>query len=149
MARRASASHVVDPAAHQDILGATFVKREQLPLLEIGQHRWNRWTLGRLGCPHAIAALALNRTCKEMGIRTLDGLAKHVQMIGQFRGNGVTVYWLALAILEQAGYNIQKVHGEDVSFLTIKTRARTAARKRPARRPRRAGPPSDAAEGVM
>lgn len=113
----------VDPADYARIVGSTFVKREQAPLLVIGGQYWTRWTLGRLGCPHPMAAANLNRVVQQMKITSLEDLADRAQEIGMFKGLGVTAYWTVLAILRDAGFNVDKVHGEDVSYATVKHRA--------------------------
>lgn len=135
----------IDPGDYQEIVGATFVKHERLPILSIGQHVWTRWTLGRLGVPHPVAAAALNRVVQELGITTIAGLARHAHVIGQYKGLGVTAYWTMLAILRSHGYDVKEVHGEDVTYTTIKARARKAQKAQRKRKPRRAGPPSESA----
>jgi hypothetical protein len=138
-------SDLTDPADFVSILGQTFVKREHTPLLKIGALTWDRWALGRLGCPHPVAALRLNRVVQELGIRTIPGLARAIHEVGNFKGCGTTVYYTVLAILREHGIDAEAAHGEPVTFSTLKTRATKAARKRPAKRPRQAGPPSEAA----
>lgn len=123
----------VDPSDFVGIVGRTFAQREHAPLLVIGRHRWDRWQLGRLGCPHPVAAAALHRVVRELRITTLAGLAAHASEIGRYRGLGVTAYWTVLAILRSAGYDIRQVHGEDVTYLTLKARGRRD-RKRTSRR---------------
>jgi hypothetical protein len=142
---RAPKSASIDPATYVSILGATFVKRSHLPLLQIGSLTWDRWALGRLGVPHPMAAAKLNQVIQELRIRSIEGLANALHEIGNYKGCGVTVYFACLAILREQGYDPEKLHGEDVTYSTLKTRATKAAKKRPAKRPRRAGPPSEAA----
>jgi len=109
---------------HVGILGQTFVKHERQALLVIGHMQWDRWALGRLGCPHPMAASKLNRVVQQLGIRNLSDLAARAHEIGTYKGIGVTTYWLILAILEHEGYEVQKVHGEDEgSYHAMKARA--------------------------
>ena len=138
-----------NPADYVGILGKTFVQNEHGALLEIGTQRWNRWTLGRLGCPHPMAAIKLNRVCRELSIKSLAQLAKAAPQIGRYKGLGVTVYWVVLAILDEAGYDPETVHGEEASYLTMKRRALDVTRKHaPKLRKRHAGPPSEIAEAA-
>ena len=125
---RPSAS-TVDPADYVSIVGQSFVKHERAPLLVIGRHAWDRWTLGRLGVPHPKAAAALNRVIQHLGITTLAQLADHARTIGDYRGMGVTAYWTVLAILREAGYDVVDVHHEPVSYGTLKQRARKRQRR--------------------
>lgn len=140
---------IIDPQSYIKIVGSTFVKKEHVPLLQIGTLTWDRWQLGKLGIPHPAAAVKLNRVIQELRIRSLDALAKEATTIGNYKGLGVTCYYTILAILEQAGYDPDKVHGESTTYLSVKHRAlRNAREKTRKRKPRRAGPPSDAAEGA-
>jgi len=130
----------IDPTDYTRIVGQTFAKHERLPLLVIGKHQWNRWTLGQLGCPHPVAAATLNRIVQQLQITTLMELAERAQEIGTYKGCGVTAYWTVLAILRDAGYNINKVHGENVTYDTVKHRARREdARDNPVRKRRKKG----------
>ena len=80
----------VDPADYVAIVGSTFAKHDHTPLLVIGRHKWDRWSLGRLGCPHPVAAAALNRVIQELRINSLSDLARNIHQIGAYRGLGVT-----------------------------------------------------------
>lgn len=154
IARRAALAHderrpmtrisKVDPADYVPIVGSTFAKHDHTPLLVIGGRSWDRWQLGRLGCPHPAAAAALNRVLQELRITSIAGLARQVHEIGRYKGLGVTAYWLVLALLRSDGYDVKEVHGVDVTYNTLKLRARKALKER-RRKPRRAGPPSESA----
>lgn len=144
-------SRIADPGDYVAIVGQSFLKHERAPLLQIGTRTWSRWSLGRLGCPHPMAAAALNRVMRELRITSLHGLAAKIHDVGNYKGLGVTAYWVVLAILREAGFNVEEVHGESVGYETLKQRARKVAQKDalariPRHRRRRAGPPSDAAE---
>lgn len=141
-------NYFLDPAKHAHILGINYAKREHAPILKIGNLEWDRWALGRLGCPHPTAAARLNRVVQELRIRTLAGLADQIHEVGNFKGLGLAAYHTLLAILGEYGYDIDDVHGEAVTFSTLKSRAMLATRKRRTKKPRRAGPPSEAAEGA-
>ncbi len=133
MSRREHAP--IDPADYTRIVGQTFAKHERLPLLVIGKHQWNRWTLGRLGCPHPVAAATLNRIIQQLKITTLSELADRAQEVGTFKGAGVTAYWTVLAILRDAGFDVVKVHHENVTYDTVKQRAlREESRDKPRRK---------------
>jgi FXSXX-COOH protein len=134
----------VDPADYVSIVGTTFAKHEHAPVLAFGRHAWTRLDLGRLGVPHTVAAAQLNRVCAELRITTIAGLAEHAAEVGRYKGCGVTTYWLVLAILRSHGYDVKAVHGEEVTYVTLKQRARKAIKERK-RKPRRAGPPSESA----
>ena len=126
---------MVDPGDHVGIVGQTFVKHERQALLQIGDRTWTRWSLGRLGVPHPVAAANLNRVVQQMKITSLSDLADRAQEIGTFKGLGVTAYWTVLAILKEAGYDVAKVHGADVTYASVKQRAireeqRTAPKRR-------------------
>ena len=124
----------IDPGDYTGIVGQTFAKHERQPLLVIGKHQWNRWTLGRLGCPHPVAAATVNRIIQQLNISTVGELADRAQEIGTFKGCGVTAYWTVLAILRDAGYDVHKVHHETVTYHTVKQRAvREAQREEPRR----------------
>jgi hypothetical protein len=134
---------VVDPGDYVNIVGQTFVKHERAPVLVIGSHTWTRYTLGRLGCPHPVAASALNRVVQQLEIRSLADLAANVHRIGAYKGLGVTAYWTVLAILREAGYDVAEVHDEPVTYLTMKARERRQQQRHKPRKKRRAGPPSE------
>jgi hypothetical protein len=133
------------PERWVNILGRTFAQREHTPVLRIGTRTWDRWHLGRLGCPHPVAAATLNRVVTELRITTLAGLADQIQTIGLYRGVGTTAYALALAVLREGGFDLNAVHANDVTYITLKQRARKtiAQQQLRKRRPRRAGPPSE------
>ena len=127
----------VNPGDYIAIVGQSFVKHERAPLLVIGKHQWDRWTLGRLGCPHPKAAAALNRVVQSLRITTLAALAEHAREIGGFKGMGVTAYWTVLAILREHGYDVVDVHHDDHTFSTLKRRAVQRHRQRQPRLRRR------------
>jgi hypothetical protein len=134
----------VNPDDYVAIVGRSFVIHERRPLLTIGTRTWSRYSLGRLGCPHPMAAAALQRVITELEITSMAQLANHAQEIGSYKGIGVTAYWTVLAILREAGYRVEEVHQESVTYQTIKERARRVeARTRPRLKKRRAGPPSE------
>lgn len=133
------------------ILGQSYATREHVPVLTIGKRTWDRWHLGRLGCPHPVAAASLNRVVTELRISSLASLAEQLHTIGLFKGIGTTAYALALAVLQEGGFNLVEVHGEDVTYSTLKVRARNAAvrERKQRKRPRRAGPPSDTKDATL
>lgn len=138
MARRSNHNHSpIDPDDYTGIVGRTFAKHDRLPLLVIGPHAWNRWTLGRIGCPHPAAAATLNRVIQQLKITTIGELADRAQEIGTFKGCGVTAYWTVLAILRDTGYDVHKVHHEDVTYHTVKARATREAQRDTPRRTRK------------
>lgn len=110
---------VVDPMAHQKIVGATFAKAEYRPLVVIGKRQWNKWQLGRIGCPHPSAAVKVNNMIQVLGIKTPSEFVERAQEFGGFKGLGVTAYWVALAIAQECGGDIDDVHGERASFHTV------------------------------
>jgi hypothetical protein len=113
----------IDPDEHIRVIGKTFARHERLPLLVIGNRVWNRWDLGRMGCPHPVAAATLNRVIDQLKIRTLEELADRAQEIGTYKGCGITAYWTVLAILRSAGYKVNDIHHVDVTYDTVKKRA--------------------------
>ena len=117
-------------------MGTTFVKRERQAVLQIGQLTWNRWSLGRLGCPHPMAAANLHRVIQTLKIASLEDLAARIHEIGTYEGCGVTAYWTCLAILREQGYDVEKVHAADVSYAALKKHA--LAEHPPTRKRRRA-----------
>jgi len=146
-----SDARLFEPNQWTNILGVTYAKHEHAAVLTIGNRTWDRWHLGRLGCPHPVAAAMLNRVVKALGITTLKGLAAHIRVIGNYKGVGTTCYALALAVLKEAGFDLNRVHSEDRTFVTIKAKARQLAAKQAhrKRRPRRAGPPSEMRDATV
>jgi hypothetical protein len=151
MARPARDVGLFRPEQWTNILGATFAKHEHTSILTIGPHTWDRWHLGRLGCPHPVAAASLHRVCQELRITSLNGLAKQIREIGNYKGIGTTAYALALAILGENGFDINAVHDAEITYVTIKAKARRTALKQKAdrKRLRRAGPPSQTKDATL
>lgn len=147
MSRTANAP-AIDPADYVGIVGSSFAKHDHTALIDLSAHaRYDRVRLGQIGAPHPSAALAINRVAKELRIRSVAELARRLHELGTYKGLGVTAYWVVLAILRDAGYDVVKLHAEPVTYATVKARTRKAALKAIAekrRRKRRAGPPSDA-----
>jgi len=139
----APSGHIFEPERHTNIFGLTLVKAEQRLLLAFGKHHYDRRRLGLIGFAHPGAAMKLHLVFRDLGITTLPGLAKHIREIGNYRGIGLVCYALALAILDEHGYDIDRVHNAETTYITIKAKARRHM-KVSKRRPRRAGPPSDA-----
>jgi hypothetical protein len=131
----------IDPQEVVRIVGQTFVKHEYQPVLAIGKLTWSRLDLAQVNCPHPKAAAAITRICQQLGITTLQQLADRAPEIGTYKGLGVTAYYTVLGILKKAGFPTAQVHGEDVSFLTLKHRAQeetdTSKRRRRQRRNRK------------
>jgi len=121
-----------DPEAYVDIVGQTFIKHERRPVLQIGTRTWDLLALAAARCPHPKSAAALNRLIQQLRITSLRDLADRLHEILLFRGVGVTTYWTALAILRDNGFSVRKVHGAEVSCLTLKAREakKTGERKR-------------------
>ncbi len=117
------ADTVVDPMAHQKIVGATFAKAEHHPLVVIGKKQWNKWQLGRIGCPHPSAAVRVNRMIQQLGIKTPAEFLQRAHEFGGFKGLGVTCYWTALALAHDLGGDIDSVHADDHSFHSVHRRA--------------------------
>jgi hypothetical protein len=138
-AHRAAYGRVfVTPGDYVRIIGATFVKHEHQPLLTIGTHHWDRWALGRLGCPHPVAAANINRVLQQLQITSLAELAARIHEVGTFKGMGHTAYWTCLAILREGGWEPEAVHQVDVSFSALKARAMKAEQQaEPAKRRKR------------
>jgi hypothetical protein len=131
---------VVDPSDHQKIVGATFAKHDHLPLVVIGDRSWNRWQLGRIGCPHPVAAMRVNRVIKTLGIKTVREFLDRASEFGRFKDLGVTSYWTVLALAADCGRSIEEVHGEEQSFYAMHKAALKAlesTKGRTIRRPRR------------
>jgi hypothetical protein len=137
--RDTSADDPFDPNDYLRIFGQTFAKHERAPLLVIGNRQWNRWTLGRLGCPHPVAAATLNRVIQHLNITTIAELAQHASEIATYRGCGITVYSLVIAIVRDAGHDPEKVHRADVTYTTVKQRALREEKDTTSRRKRRKG----------
>jgi len=135
----------IDPADYVGVIGATFAKHEHALLIASGQIRVTRLDLARYGVPHTVAALMLGRVLAELRVKTYAGLAEQAHVIGRYKGCGVTVYWLVLVLLQAHGYSVKTVHGDEVTYLTLKARARKAQQDQKKRKPRRAGPPSESA----
>jgi hypothetical protein len=114
----------IDPEDVVQIVGQTFVRHEYQPVLAIGKLTWSRLDLARANCPHPKAGAALTRICQQLGITTLQQLADRAPELGTYKGLGVTAYYTVLGILKQAGFPAAQVHGQDVSFSTLKQRAR-------------------------
>jgi hypothetical protein len=95
------------------IVGVTFVKREKVPLVQIGNVTFDRRQLGQMGLVHPMAARKLNQVLQELRIRTFDALAKELPQLLHYKGCGVTTYFACLMILQSQGFNPQKPHGAD------------------------------------
>jgi hypothetical protein len=139
----------VDPGEFAGIIGQTFIKHERQPLLVIGSLRWNRQDLGKLGIVHPVSARALTRVCAELRITSIAALARHLHEVGNYKGLGETCYFLCCVLLRTQGYNVVELHGDQRTYLTLKARARRAQKDQKKRRPRRAGPPSQAADASV
>lgn len=113
------ATTYVDPMAYQKIVGATFAKAEHLPLVTIGNRSWNKWQLGRIGCPHPGAAVRVNRVIKALRIRTVEEFLERAADFGRFKDLGVTSYWTVLALARDCGADIDMVHHSDKSFHAV------------------------------
>ena len=118
--RRSHATRAIDPRAYQQIVGATFANYDHRPLIVIGNRQWNRWHLGRLGCPHAAAAARVNRIIKTLDIKTTKEFIALAPTFREYKDVGVTSYWVVLALLHDLGEDIEEAHGEDnPSFATM------------------------------
>jgi len=127
--RSASGRVFINPTDYAHIVGQTFAKREHQPVLTIGSHHWDRWMLGRLGCPHPVAASNLNRIIQQLEITSLAELATRIHEVGTFKGMGHTAYWTCLSILREGGWEPNAVHDSPVTFSALKARALKAERQ--------------------
>lgn len=113
----------VDALAYQKIVGATFAKAEHRPLVTIGKRSWDKWQLGRIGCPHPGAAVRVQRVITALGIKSIPEFLAHASDFGRYKDLGVTSYWTVLALAQDCGADIEHVHGSDQSFSSIHTKA--------------------------
>jgi hypothetical protein len=114
----------IDPRSYQQIVGATFANHDHRPLIVIGDRQWNRWELGRLGCPHPAAAVRVNRVIKTLQIKTTKEFIALAPTFGEYKDLGVTSYWVVLALVHDLGERIEDFHGKDnPSFVTMHHRA--------------------------
>jgi hypothetical protein len=130
----------LDPRTYQKIVGSTFANADHQPLITIGGRSWNRWQLGRLGCPHPAAATRVQRVLKTLQITSVEDFLGRVHEFGRFKALGVTSYWVVLALAADCGARIEKVHGDDRSFSSIHREALiqdAEGHKTKKRRPRR------------
>jgi hypothetical protein len=119
---------LVDPEAHQKIVGSTFARAEHKAIVTIGKRSWSKWDLGRIGCPHPSAAVRVQRLITALDIRTPAQFLERAHEFGKFKDLGVVSYWTVLALARDLGGDIEEVHGEDVSFHAIHNRALKAQR---------------------
>ena len=107
---------IVDPMAYQRIVGLTFASAEHRPLVTIGKRTWNKWQLGRIGCPHPSAAVRVNRVLQQLRIKTVSEFLQRAHDFGRYKDLGVTSYWTVLALARDCGADIDQVHNDDRSF---------------------------------
>jgi hypothetical protein len=112
-----------DPASYQKIVGATFAKAEHKALIVIGKRSWSKLDLGRILCPHPMAARRVQMAIQQLEIKTPAQFIDRAHEFGRLKSLGVTAYWTVLAICRDLGADIEEVHGEDVSFNSIHSRA--------------------------
>jgi hypothetical protein len=127
----------VDPRAYQQIVGSTFANHDHRPLITIGPRSWDRWQLGRLGCPHPVAALRVNRVIKTLQINSPAEFIKLAPVFGTYKEIGVTSYWVVLALLHDLGENIEDAHGDNPTFHTMHRKAMLKDAKRSSRKKKR------------
>ena len=112
-----------DPTAYQKIVGATFCKMEHRPLIVIGKRSWSKLDLGRIQCPHPMAAKRIQTAIQQLDIKNASQFIDRAHEFGRLKGMGVTTYWTVLAICHDLGADIEQVHGEESSFNAIHHRA--------------------------
>ena len=112
-----------DPATYQKIVGATFAKAEHRPLIVIGKRSWSKLDLGRILCPHPMAARRVQQAIQQLDIKTPAQFIDRAHEFGRLKSLGITAYWCVLALCRDLGADIEEVHGEDRSFNTIHTKA--------------------------
>jgi hypothetical protein len=101
----------------------TFSRAEHKAIVTIGRRSWSKWDLGRIGCPHPSAAVRVQRLISALDIKTPAQFIERAHEFGKFKDLGVVSYWTVLALARDLGGDIEAVHGEDVSFHAIHTRA--------------------------
>lgn len=139
-------SKYVDPRQYQGILGSTFATQSHRPLITIGPRSWNKWQLGRLGCPHPSAAVRIQRVLETLRITTTKEFIARASEFGRFENIGVTCYWVVLALVADCGGDIEEAHGEEKSFNAIHHAALKAMQPTPADKTVR-GPSENPAKG--
>lgn len=122
----------LDPRAYQAIVGATFANHDHRPLIVIGNRQWDRWQLGRIGCPHPAAAVRVNRVIKTLQITNPREFIALAPAFSTYKDLGVTSYWVVLALLHDLGEDVEAMHGDNPTFATMHRRAlgRTTTRKK-------------------
>jgi hypothetical protein len=112
-----------DPTSYQKIVGATFCKSEHRALIVIGKKSWSKLDLGRIYCPHPMAARRVQMAIQQLGITTPAQFIARAHEFGRLKHLGVTAYWTVLALCRDLGADIETVHGEQRSFHSIHTKA--------------------------
>lgn len=119
------------------ILGETFIKQMNAPILEIGKDRWSRAAFAtELHSTNAIAATKLSAFCKKEGVKSVADLYnKHsLYSLASERQLGVTTAYVALRALEARGYSVlawcrKSETDAIVTFLTLKHREQLAEQR--------------------
>lgn len=113
-------------------LGHTFARMLETPALVIGKTVYTRRELvSEIGVANLVAATRLSQTLKQLGIRTVEQLAK-LDPISLYKvhGTGHTQVYVAMCLLARHGINPVEWWGWEVKGSALVNRARAVKKRR-------------------
>lgn len=125
---------VTMPGDYPKVFGQNFAKRNLGTIVTIGKRQYNKYQLGRMGCPHVTAARTLDRTLKQLNVKSLEDVATKMSpedFVG-LKGFGVTAFYALTCVLRDAGVPLSEFYRSKVTVETLQENVRKSKRRRKA-----------------
>jgi hypothetical protein len=120
------------PQDYPGIFGKHFTTENSVPIIVIGDKSYTKYDLGRIGCPHTIAAKTLHRTLQQLGAKDLKDVAARfspTSFVG-VKGFRETAFYALTCLLDDANISVKKFYKEKVTIGTLAARARKPKKKK-------------------
>lgn len=120
------------PEDYPKIFGRNFATRNNGTVLAIGHRQYTKYQLGAIGCPHTAAARELHRVIQQLGITSLENLARYKtpeDFVG-IKGFGETAFYALTCVLRDAKLSMNSFYKSKVTVSTLTKHARQQQRKR-------------------
>ena len=130
---------LINPEAHKQFLGQSFVNKQNEIVLRIGSKQWTRMQLVRsIGIGNMAAAAKLSSVLRRTKVMTIEQLyAVDPRDFALIPKLGETTVFVAMAVLASEGFSVDRwisqIVGEKrkvVTFRTLKTQRQERRRRR-------------------
>lgn len=120
------------PNDYPAIFGSDFAKRNRGTLVTLHGVNYDKYTLGRIGCPHPNAARRVNQALKDLGVISFTDLAKRFspEDFVNLKGFGITAFYALTCMLRDQKIPVKEFYQSKVTVTTLQHNIRKQSRRK-------------------